>query len=326
MKKARAIKTKNGFTLVELLVSFSVLSIIIIGLATMMGFVAKTWLYGVNSGDNFMKARVVMGLVDRDIQMMVLRRDLPSFVDNLGNPACAFYTNVEGSANNTRTVSLVQYKLANPTTAPTLQRLDYAANFSSVMPTVGTSNLSQLSNANVVTETVFNGIIRFQIQFVDGSGTILTPAPTYTLTSSPPYTSSNKPPYMAAPPTGSPTPATSFWFDFYNPGASYNPRSVVISMVVLSDAAYKIAQLNSTAMTSLLNDFPVSSTGLPSAMPSTTTSNGTYASQTYAQYWDSILNPTSGSFDSSLPAAIRDRGAIQVYERHIPLPLTTPSN
>jgi prepilin-type N-terminal cleavage/methylation domain-containing protein len=298
---------KRGFTLVELVVSISILSILLLGLSSMMLFVAKTWLSGINSTDNFTKARVVLNLLDRDIQMMVLRQDLAAFVDSStpGNSACSFYTNVQGNPGtgltggspDSRTVSLVQYLLNNPTSQPTLQRLNYGMNFLNAFgarPTIGNPlNLPAPSNANLQTDTIFTGVIRFQWQFIDGSGAILNP----------PYTLSSTPPATSSPPTSN----TPFWFDYAVPNAPYNPRVVVLSMVVLSNSAYKIALQNSNAMTSLLADF--------SATPPT--------NQTYSQVWTSVLNPSSGSFDPSLPAPIRDSGAVQVFERHIPLPIVS---
>ena len=294
---------KRGFTLVELLVAISILSILLLGMATMIAFVAKIWLVGANSTDNFTKGRVALSLLDRDIQMMVLRSDLPSFVDASGNSACAFYTNIEGNPgatpSNTRSVSLVQYLLANPSSAGTLERINYGMNFAAVAgatPAIGSTSLTQLNNVNAQADSVFTGIIQFKIQFIDGAGTILTP----------PYTLSSTPPATSSPPTG----ATPFWFDFANPGGSYNPRVVVVSMVVLSDSAYLLAQQNTAIMANLVSDFPTTPPG----------------NQTYSQVWNNILNPTSGTFGSNLPAPLRDQGGVQVFERHVPLPLITPSS
>jgi prepilin-type N-terminal cleavage/methylation domain-containing protein len=299
----RSVLGKNGFTLVEILVSISVLSVLLVGMASVTNFVAQTWLAGVNSNDNFTKGRVVLNLLDRDIQMMVLRSDLPAFVDASGNPAPAFYTNVEGNqgtdAGNTRSVSLVQYLLASSTTAPTLQRINCGMNFlpgSGITPTIGASSLTQLGNVNAQTDTVFKGIIHFQIQFIDGSGTILTP----------PYSLSSTPPASSSPPTA-PTP---FWFDYANPSGSYNPRVAVVSMVVLSNSAYDLAKQDGTVMSHLLADFPTTAP----------------TNQTYSEVWNNVLNPSTGTFDASLPAPLRESGGIQVFERHVPLPLITPSN
>jgi prepilin-type N-terminal cleavage/methylation domain-containing protein len=289
-----------GFTLIELLVSMAILSIMLLTMATMMGFVSTIWLNGIGSMDNFTKARVVLNLVDRDIQMMVLRRDIAAFVDpsgasldSYGNSICAFYTNVQGNpGTDTRSISLVQYLLNNPGSQPTLQRLNYGMNFlaaSGVTPAIGqTSKLAAPANSTLQTETVFTGIVRFQIQFVDGTGTILTP----------PYT-----------PTGTTKAAGPFSFNFLAPADPSNPRSVVVSMLVLSNPAYKLAtQGGGTIMTKLLSTFPNTLTG---------------SNQTFSQYWNSILNPSIGTIDPTLPPVVR--GGIQVFERRVPLPINIPS-
>ena len=308
----------SGFTLVELMVALVILTVMLIGLASAMGFVSRLFLSGASTTDNFTKAHVILNLLDRDIQMMVMRRDLAAFVsstgsatDASGNPICEFYTGIEGNpGSDTRTLSLVQYLLNTPATTPTLQRLNYGMNFSTSSgstPTVGTTgSLTPPSNATLQTDTVFTGIIRFEIQFVDGTGTILTP----------PYVPNN----------GTSTTAGPFTYDYAYPGDTSNPRAVIVSMVVLGNSAYNLATQNSSAgITRLLTDFPAgTATALPAGMTSTTINGNTYATETYAQYWNSILTPATGTFDTTLPAPVR--GSIQVFERHIPLPVTTPSS
>ena len=306
----------RGFTLAELLVALAVLSIMLVGLATAMGYVSKLWLSGVGSMDNFTKARVVLNLLDRDIQMMVLRRDLPAFVDSSGNAIdsngnaiCAFYTNVQGNpgqgqltagTQNYRTLSLVQYQLSPAATTPTLVRYNYGMDFLSsssttkgatpILNTPMPSSLAAPTYANQGTDTVFTGIVRFQIQVIDGNGNILTP-------------STNSSVAMTA--------GGRFTYDFTYPGNPLNPRIVVVSMLVLSNPAYITATQGSGAtMTQLLTDFPNT---LPTATPT----------QTFSQYWNSIINPATGTLDTTLPPAVRS--GVQVFERHIPLPLTTPS-
>jgi prepilin-type N-terminal cleavage/methylation domain-containing protein len=302
MNASRPLAVKSGFTLIELLVSMAILSIMLLAMATMSSFVSKVWLNGIGATDNFTKARVVLNLLDRDIQMMVMRRDLAAFVDSgsnnkvdgNGNAYCSFYTNVQGnppagaSSPDTRALSLVQYIVSTPSATPTLQRLNYGVNFPAVAPAVtptilmsiaNTSSLPAPNNASVATETVFTGIVRFQIQFVDGNGAV-TAAYNY------PYSQP-----LPVPPTAS--------------------RAVIVSMLVLSNSAYKLAiQNGGSVMTTLLADFP--NTSLPTGIT------------TWSQYWNSILTPTTGTLDVNLPPVVR--GGIQVFERRIPLPMTTPSS
>jgi prepilin-type N-terminal cleavage/methylation domain-containing protein len=296
---------ERAFTLIELIASLAILSLMLIGLATMMSFVIKTWLGGINSVDNFTKARVVMSLMDRDIQTMVLRRDMAAFADQTNGAACAFYTGVQGQpGSDTRAISIVQYSLmqtpASAATSSYLQRLNYGMNYTSagMTPSAGnTANLIQLTNNVVVAappETLSTGVIAFQWQFVDGTGTVLNPRYS-TLSSTPPTTSTL------------PTLPTPFWFDFSNPTGSYNPRIVVISMVVLSNSAYRLASQTGN-LQNVVNCFSSVNAPLTSTNP------------IYSQAWNAALSSPSPAF-LALPAPIRDQGAIQVFERHIPLPI-----
>lgn len=304
-------RDEAGFTLVELLVSIAILSIILLGMAAAISFVSKAWLSGSNAVDNFTKARSTLNNLDRDIQMMVMRRNVAAFVDSAANPACAFYTNVEGfPGTDTRAISLVQYVL-NTTTGSasnppyTLDRNEFGMNF---VPSAGTGipiavvasgatpELTQLTPTNLQTEALSSGVIAFAWQFIDGSGKILTPP--YKLSSTPPVTSPNIPNNATTP----------FWFDYSNQGGTYNPRIVVVSMVVLSNRAYEIASVTST-LTNVVNCF----------------STATPVNQTYSQVWDGFLAAPNAAF-LSLPQPLRDSGSIEVFERHIPLPITTPTS
>jgi prepilin-type N-terminal cleavage/methylation domain-containing protein len=286
--KARVIPfcRKAGFSLVELLVAMTVLSFVLIVLASMMGVVANIWTNGIGAVDNFTKARVMLSLLDRDIQMMVLRRDVAAFVDSTGaNPACAFYSNVQGyPGTDARTLSLVQYTLATTATSSALQRLSYGMNYSSsssVVPTTGTTaNLSQLTSlTNLQTETLATGVVAFQWQFVDGTGTIQAPT------------------------------ATSPFYNFNTPGSTTNPRVVIVSLAVLTNSAYNFA-----IQTGKLSQLTDGTSTFQTAAPS---------NQTYSQVWNNFLNSPNATF-MALPMPIR--AGVQVFERHIPLPVTTPTS
>ncbi len=125
----------SGFTLVELLTALVILTIMLLALTTTIGFVSRAWQEGISFLDNYSKARVMLNLLDRDIQLMIIRRDTAAFADGSGTPACAFYTSVMGSPGaasarvDGRTISLVQYQLATTTTSSVLQRLNYGMNF-----------------------------------------------------------------------------------------------------------------------------------------------------------------------------------------------------
>ena len=318
----RYLMGRNGFTLVEILVSMTILSLILLTLGSMVGVVTQTWLNGINAGNNYTKARTMLTILDRDTQTMFLRRDLAAFTDSTGTLSlCSFYSAIQGqpagglSTPDTRAVSLVQYSLVQmPTpaaaTSSTLQRLDCGMNFQTagITPTVGyNTNMIQLANAAVTAlppENVADGVIAFQWQFVDGTGGLITP------------------PYVPAGTTGSAVP---FLFNFAQPSAVYNPRSLVVSLIVVSDNAYQLA-LKTGTLGKLIAQFP---TQMPAAQTTTPTgSSTTYSTETFAKYWSGLLNPTTGTFASGagLPKPVIASGSIQVFERHIPLPLTTPSN
>jgi hypothetical protein len=267
-----------------------VLTLMLLALTTTIAYVGRVWQDGISSQDNYTKARVMLNLLDRDIQLMVIRRDTTAFVDGSGNPACAFYTNVVGSPGaaatrvDGRSVSLVQYQLATTTSSSVLQRLNYGMNFATagVSPAVSNSpaptKLTQLSSLSAIqSEALSAGVILFQWQFLDGTGTLQTP-PTYT-----------------------------FSYSFALPAPATNPRSVIVSMLVLSNPAYVVATQNSTTIPALELLFPNS--GLPS-------------NTTYAAYWDGILN--APGFGATLPAPVRS--GLQVFQRQIPLPIVTPSS
>jgi len=279
----------RAFTLVELMTAIVILTVMLLALSTIIAYVSRAWQQGISSLDNYTKARVMLNLLDRDIQLMILRRDTAAFTDAAGSPACAFYTNVQGSPGaattrvDGRTVSLVQYQLVTTPTTSVLQRLNYGMNYASagVSPAVANApaptKLTQLTSlTSLQSEDLSAGVILFQWQFVDGTGTLRTP------------------------------PAYTFSYSFALPAPATNPRSVIVSMLVLSNPAYILASQNSTTLPALRALFPAAN------LPSNTT---------YAAYWNSILN-TAG-FGSTLPAPVRN--GLQVFQRQIPLPVITPS-
>ena len=282
---------KASFTLVELLVAIAVLSIMLVALAGITGVVSNAWINGIGTVDNFTKARVTLSLMDRDIQMMVLRRDLAAFSDQTNGSVCAFYTQVQGQPGiDTRTLSLVQYSLAQPPTPTTatnsiLRRFSYGMNYSTaasaMTPTVGYSaSLVQMTNSVVAAaapDEVSSGVVAFEWQFIDGTGTIQTPSST-----------------------------TPFLYNFSNPSSTSNYRAVIVSMVVLSSSAYQTA-IQTGKLGTLIGVF---STTAP-------------ANQTYSQVWNAFLAAPNATF-LGLPSPMR--AGVKVFERLIPLPITTPSS
>ena len=216
----------KGFTLVELLVAISVLAILVVIMTRIIGMVSDTWRAGRARADKFSQARMVFGMLDRDVQSMVLRRDLAAFRDKSGSNACAFYTQRPGGEGDRR-FSLVEYRLDNPTTRPSLVRADYGMDYATLSPTrvpsLGNTNaLPDLEHAEA--RSLSDGIVGFAWQFVDGSG----------------------------------IPRDNFQFDHADPSATANTRAITVSITVLDDEACKLAERNGLlpSLTGLLGGKP----------------------------------------------------------------------
>ena len=316
MNPLAPLRSRKGFTLVEIMVAMVVLALMMAGLATIIAFVSKTWLDGINVVDNFTKARIMLNLLDRDVQMMVMRRDVCAFVDNNGAPACAFYTKVQGNQNlttiDTRSLSLVQYTLATtPVTTPPspppssmtssgLQRIALGLTFASgsttmalgyplpALPILPTTTYPSGTSQADQTEEIGSGVIAFQWQFVDGTGTLHNPTSNASL----------------------PISSTSAWsYDYSNPPPPANYRAVIVSLAVMSNNAYQLA-IKTQKLGTIAALF---NTGAPT-------------NQTYARVWNTYLANPSDSTYQSLPAPLRGSGSILVFQRYIPLPVTAPSS
>jgi prepilin-type N-terminal cleavage/methylation domain-containing protein len=318
-------RRRDSFTLIEILVSMAILSIIVLALGSLMSLITQTWLAGINAGNNFAKARTMLTVLDRDTQTMVLRRDLAAFSDATGNTNLCFYSAIQGQPPalgtvDDRELSLVQYYLQQlpapgSATNSLLLRYNWGMNFQAGGTTPSVSAITNASSTNsdnimaqmasptwagLPPEDVANGVIAFRWQFVDGMGGLITP------------------PYISAGiSSGAKTP---FYYNFTTPSASYNPRSLVVSLVVVSDNAYQLAVQTGTLGT-LITQFS------SATMPTTGGGAGstTYDTETYAQLWSGVLNNPAGFAKSQgIPAPVIATGTIQVFERHIPFPVTTP--
>jgi hypothetical protein len=120
-------------------------------------------------------------------------------------------------------------------------------------------------------QVLVNGVVALQIQFL---------TPTATLQST-------------------------FQFNYSNPTATTNTPTVIVSMIVLDNAAYQLA--------ASANAFGNLSTDLANG-------SGPTGTQTYAQYWNAQIS--SPTFGANLPKPVR--AGLRVFERRIaiPVPLT----
>lgn len=212
----RQMPPRRAFTLVELMVSMAVLAIILMLFFQMVTLVTRTWQAGAARTDNFAQTRTVLGLIERDIQSMVLRPDLAAFVDENGDEACAFYTAfpLDSSASR-RKLSLVQYKLATPSAAdgPKLCRMEkgLALPVSGTLtpdgPTFGiTDSLPNLTAASP--NNLVDGVVGFRFQFMKRDGGL----------------------------------EQKFAFDPSLPDAASNTPVIVLSILVLDTTAYELAR------------------------------------------------------------------------------------
>ncbi len=212
----------RAFTLIELLVAVAVLAIILVLLAQMVSLTSKTWSAGKANADNFSQARAVLGIVDRDVRSMVLRRDLASFVDANSKPACAFYTRMPAPGHN-RKLSLVAYRMDSTSGKPELLRSDLGFSYNSASapasPRYGVlGTLSDLTGAT--SQVLVDGAVRFEMQFIRADGTM----------------------------------GSSFEFDYNDPSSASNTRSIVFSLLVLDSSALELAR-STGKMPALLSAF-----------------------------------------------------------------------
>lgn len=208
-----------GFTLIELLASMSVLVVLMTVMSQTVGMVSSGWLSGKARIDAFTQARVTLGALDRDVQRMVLRRDLAAFTDGTGaNSALAFYTRVQGVQGD-RAVSLVEYQVQTPTTEPHLVRNDYGMDFGGTNSLTFGQKSSLPDLSRVAPRDLAPNVVRLNWVFLDRNG----------------------------------TESDHFIFDYDNPDADTNTRVIRVSMLVLDSSAYSLLLKDPSGLSSLLS-------------------------------------------------------------------------
>lgn len=215
--KAHAYIPRRAFTLLEVLVSVSILTVILLLFTQIIGVVSETWRAGVARADNFAQARVVLGLIERDVQAMVLRPDLPAFVDDSGKTACAFYTRYPGIGTGRR-LSLISYELTGAAADPKLQRADYGFAFTGATGPAGprygdTAKLADLGETT--RQPLVEAVLAFKVQFIRVDGQL----------------------------------AAAYKYNSADPLAVDNTTAVVISMVVLDSGAHGLARSSNSLST-----------------------------------------------------------------------------
>lgn len=106
---------RSGFTLVEAIVAITVLTVMMMFLASIVDMAAKSFRDGRARSDNFSKARASLDVMVRDLESAVFREGVGVFHNQTGVPAFAFYTKRAGITNyaanpaSSRDLSLVSY-------------------------------------------------------------------------------------------------------------------------------------------------------------------------------------------------------------------------
>lgn len=162
--------SRHGFTLVEMLTAMMVLGVILFLFVKIIDVASRSSVSGLRRAENHSQARVILGLLERDVQGMVARPDLAAFVDAGGEPACAFFTSFQAPGGDRR-VSLVSYELSPAGARGQLVRRDYAYQFDGTGPDFrSTDRLPKLPEAQ--SQSLCDNVLAFKVQFLSRSGQI----------------------------------------------------------------------------------------------------------------------------------------------------------
>jgi prepilin-type N-terminal cleavage/methylation domain-containing protein len=187
--------SQRCFTLIEMLVAVSVMSLMLFMMAVITGTVEQAWRMEQNRIDNFSKARSMVDMVTDDLQRAVIRGDLPVF--GAGAPTNsptatssglyyftgttftnAFYTRMPGipsvATSQVRDLSLVSYALntTNSSDKIVLQRSDLAVPWTSAQNVAFQGDMSTLL-ANATPREVAPGVVGFRLAFRRADGTMI---------------------------------------------------------------------------------------------------------------------------------------------------------
>ncbi len=159
-------RSRSSFTLVEIMVAISVLSLMAVLIAQVVTGISGTWQTGLRRINNFAKGRAMLDLVAQDIQAGVFRSDLAAFP----NSQAALYTRRQG-VGGVRSLTLVTYAINASDPESSLQRGDLAVNWTSTISFGDTNDFG--TNIPVARDTAA-GVVGFQMAFVQADGTFST--------------------------------------------------------------------------------------------------------------------------------------------------------
>lgn len=144
----------------------SVLALLIVLIAQVVGAMGDTWRNGLHRINNFTKARAMLNLFARDIQAGVFREDLAAFPDD----KISIYTRQPG-VGGSRSLTLVEYAINTSDERSPLQRGDLPVGWTSTISFGDTLNFG--TNIPVARDTAA-GVVGFELQFVQADGTFST--------------------------------------------------------------------------------------------------------------------------------------------------------
>jgi Tfp pilus assembly protein PilV len=158
-------RSSGGFTLVELLVSFTVLGLIMVGVAQMMSSALSATLGGYKHMDADTQARMVLDRMAFDISKMTKRTDVDYyFGKNTGNDQMAFYSESGGyypsdltSATQQSDVSLVGYMIKNNQLCRLSKGLTWNAVNTTDMAMIFNPNPTNVTSNTITTAAITGG-------------------------------------------------------------------------------------------------------------------------------------------------------------------------
>jgi prepilin-type N-terminal cleavage/methylation domain-containing protein len=283
MKQIAAIRRrvrKSGFTLVELLVACSILALLVVLVAQMVGSASSVTGNSKKRLDADDEARLVFDRVAGDINGMVKRRDInPLFLGSNGNDSFYFYSqapaySTNAAASNSQ-IALIGYSVTNSGIG--LVRFSMGQAWDSLAfsnPSLTTITATSATNFHVIAPDVFRMeyALRMKPGSVNNNGSVN---------------------------------GTNVVFQTNNAGQALRDVSgIVLAIAILDPTSRQVVGTN--ALTSLAGVMADANTSSPNSAVSLT------APAIPADEWK-----TNALISSGIPPAAR--GQIRIYQRYIPI-------
>lgn len=172
--KRPPLRRRRGFSILELLVAFSVVAVLTLLLSQVVSWVSQSWTRGQQLKNNLGKGRVAMDLITRDLKLGVFRPDLGAFVDAGGAPSphggdyCFF---AALTTDGQRGLSLVNFRREDD---GTLIRQALPVGWDPAQPpsiTFGATRIPEMDRIDSAgtSAELANGVLAFRMYFVNVS-------------------------------------------------------------------------------------------------------------------------------------------------------------